>query len=130
MLKMAKEAAKKVKKGVFPPPAVKSVEEVVRLFRKKGVASVIAEPACYKKLLDGSHKLVIDYLGSRIHRQEVLKVIHEDVTDDHLVEQLRAHYPLIRERVEKLRTELGVVVTIPEHIVRVLAVPSRAVQQA
>lgn len=136
MLKKAKAAVRKVQKGVFPPPAVKSVEEVVHLFKQKGVGSVIAEPSCYQKLFDGSHKLAIDYLGGGgkkpIHRQEVLKVIpNKDVTDDHLVEEMKALYPLIHERVRHLRAELGgVAVTIPEHIVKALTMPSRTVQQA
>lgn len=134
MLKKAKAAVRKVQKGVFPPPAVKSVEEVVCLFKQKGVGSVIAEPSCYQKLFDGSYKLAIDYLGGGkkpIRRQEVLKVIPKDVTDDHLVEEMKALYPLIHERVRHLRAELsGVAVTIPEHIVKALTMPSRTVQQA
>lgn len=127
MLKKVKAAVKKAKEAL-PPPTAKSLDEVIDLFRRKGVVSVTAEATLYQKLLAGHHKIVIDYTGVRgkllVRRQEVLKVITEKVTNDQLVKEMRKLYPLIREKVEKLRIELGVAVTIPEHIVKVLTVPS------
>lgn len=126
MLKKLAATVKKVGK-TLPPQRAKSFGDVVALFREEGVVSVIAEITTYKMLFAGRHRIAIDYIGvgkegQEIRRQEVLEVIKEKVSDDHLVSEMRKFYPHVRDRVNRLRTGLGAVVTIPEHVVKALTI--------
>lgn len=117
------KAREAVKRAVLPR-TVASFEEVSLLFKKKGVTSVTVELACYTTLA-GLHKLTVDYIGAGkkkyVVRREVLRTIEDPDTDDMLMQEMKKLFPSIKERAEKLKNDLGVVVMIPEQFVKVFA---------
>lgn len=114
MLGMVADVVRRVKKAL-PPPKVKSLDEVIDLFRSEGVVYVKAKTAFYQKFPFGRYKIVIDYIGYRkgapVSRQEVLKVCKK-ISNRHLVEEMKKLYPAVRERVKMLESKLGITVKI------------------
>lgn len=134
MLEKVKAVMKKMKgvaESVTLPRTAKSLDEVSLFFKKERVTSVKIELACYKTIT-GPRKLTIDYIGvgrkKRVVRREVLRTIKDHNADvPLLMQEMRNLFPVIREKAEKLKNYLGVVVTIPEQFMEELTVsPSHA----
>lgn len=124
-MKILAKAVDKVKSAVRPK-LVDSTSDVISLFKKEKIMSVTIEPTCYTTL-SGVHILTVVYVGDGdiekpVVRHEVLSTHEEESTDEFLVKEFKKLYPSIRERAEKLRSELGISVTIPGHFVKALAI--------
>lgn len=115
MLNKVVDAVRRVRKSL-PPPKVKSLDEIIGLFKQEGVVLVNAETTFYKNFPFSGHRIVVDYIGfaglKSVRRQEVLKVVRRKVNDDFLVREMIRLYPAVRERIEKLQSELGITVKI------------------
>lgn len=103
------------------PRTVKSLDEVSSFFKKERVTSVKVELACYRTIA-GPYKLTADYIGAGkkkcVVRREVLQIIKNHNADvPLLMQEMKKLFPSIKEKAEKLKNDLGVVVTIPEQFI-------------
>ncbi|MCR4323117.1 MAG: hypothetical protein NUV61_03455 [Candidatus Azambacteria bacterium] len=119
------EVIKKLQ-GVFPPPEVKTAEELLYCFLKEKVSAVTVEPACYGEIPGKAHRITIDYTGKNgkkkpVRRQEVLVTIKKQSTKEELLQEMRKLYPVIESRANEIRNILGICVIIPERFIRELA---------